>query len=360
MSAPPPRIALVLGTSAGGVGQHVRSLARHLVIAGWPVIVCGPAATQDLFDFRAAGAEFHAVPIGGPGAEPRAAWPLRMATRDSRLLHAHGLRAGLTGVLSGRRPLVVSLHNAVLQTGLVGRAMRAGERAVARRATVTLAASQDLADRSAQLGGRDVRYLPVAAPDVAPTRTRAEVRRELDQPAGRPLVLCVARLHPQKALDILIAASTHWRGSVGAPVVYIVGDGPLRAELTTQIRRLDAPVRLLGHRDDVADLFAAADLVVLPSRWEARPLVLQEAMRAGRAVIATDVGGVAELVGGAARLVPAGDVDALAAAVTAVLADRAELSTLAAASLQRAQSWPDEETTAARIAAVYREVLALD
>lgn len=356
MSAPLPRVALVLGTSAGGVGQHVRSLAGHLVDAGWPVTICGPAATQGLFDFRAIGAEFCAVPIGGRGTEPRAAWPLRAATGESRLVHAHGLRAGLTGVLSRRRPLVVSVHNAVLQTGLVGRAMGVGERVVARRATVTLAASPDLAERSRQLGARDVRYLPVAAPDVTPTRTRAEVWRELDQPAGLSLVLCVARLHPQKALDVLIEASTQWTGSA---VVYLVGDGPLRAELTTQIRRLDAPVRLLGHRDDVADLLAAADLVVLPSRWEARPLVLQEAMRAGRAVIATDVGGIAELVGDAARLVPPGDVDALATAVTDVLADREQRAVLEAASLQRAQSWPDEATTATRVAAVYRELLGL-
>ncbi len=352
-----PPIALVLGTSAGGVGQHVRSLTSHLVSAGWPLTVCGPAATQELFDFRGVGADFIAVPIGGPGSEPRAVRPLRAATRSSALVHAHGLRAGLTAVLSGRRPLLVSLHNAVLQTGVTGRLMGLGERIVARRATVTLAASPDLAQRARALGGRDVRFLPVAAPDLVATRSPAEVRAELQVPDGRPLILCVARLHPQKALDVLIAASTHWAARPAAPIVCIAGDGPLRVDLTAQIARLGAPVRLLGRRGDVADLLGAADVVVLPSRWEARPLVLQEAMRAGRAVVATDVGGTRELVGNAAVLVPPGAVEALAAAVVDVLDDPARRGRLETASRRRAQEWPDEAATAARVAEVYRELL---
>ena len=85
---------------------------------------------------------------------------------------------------------------------------------------------------------------------------------------------------------------------------------------------------LLGHRTDVADLLAGADLAVVTSDWEARQLFAQEALRAGVPLVATAVGGLPELVGDAAALVPPGDVDALDAAVRALLDDpaaRAEL-----------------------------------
>ncbi|MDQ6938356.1 MAG: glycosyltransferase, partial [Actinomycetota bacterium] len=124
-------------------------------------------------------------------------------------------------------------------------------------------------------------------------------------------------------------------------------------ELQADIDRRAAPVRLLGRRDDVPDLLAAADLVVLPSRWEARPLAVQEAMQLGRAVVATDVGGVRGLVGHGAALVPADDVDGLAAAVRALLNDPTARTTLGLAGAASAARWPDEAAVAAAVSAVY-------
>ena len=92
----------------------------------------------------------------------------------------------------------------------------------------------------------------------------------------------------------------------------VAGDGPLEAELTRRIDTERLPVRLLGRRTDVADLLAAADVAVLPSVWEARSLTAQEALRSGTPLVATRVGGVPELVGEAAELVPPGDPVALA------------------------------------------------
>ena len=309
------RIGLLLATSTGGVGAHVRSLAAGLVTAGHQVIVAGPVATEDLFGFTATGAAFR--PTHG-----------RLDARTLRgldvdVLHAHGLRAGLLGGLAaGRTPLVVTWHNAVLdeEHGRVARrALALGERVVARRATVTLAASADLADRARALGARDVRTAPVALDPPPPTRSPAQVRAALGLGPADRLLLTVARLHPQKALDVLVDASTAWPDAV----VVVAGDGPLQAELTARIAALGAPVRLLGRRTDVPDLLAAADLAVLPSRWEARSLAAQEALRAGVPLVTTAVGGLPELVGDAAVLVPAGDVGALRAAVADLLADDA-------------------------------------
>jgi glycosyltransferase involved in cell wall biosynthesis len=355
-------VALVLGTSTGGVGAHVAWLTEGLFGDGWPVRVCGPRQTGELFGFSRLGADFRPVQIAGVLRDPVAVIRLRRALAGSALVHAHGLRAGTVAALAGsglggqRRPLVVSWHNAVIATpGARRRLLAAGERFVARSATITLAASPDLASRVRELGGRDVRFAPVAAKLVAPARPPAEVRRELGVAAGRPLVVCVGRLHPQKAHDVLIRAAARWREF--GPVVVIAGDGPSQGELQDLITRELAPVRLLGRREDVADLLGAADLVVLASRWEARSLAAQESMAAGRALVTTAVGGTAALVGDGAVLVAADDVDGLDAAVRGLLADPARRAELGARARRQAASWPTPDDTLAQVEAVYRELL---
>lgn len=322
----------------------------------------GPAATEASFGFAAAGAAFLPVEtaIGRrPVDDARALRRLRSALRSADLVHAHGLRAGLLSglALSAATPYVVTWHNAVAGTGVRRRAVGLLETVVARGAEVTLAVSPDLAARARAVGGRDVRLLPVPAPPLGPAAMApAAVRTELGV-AGRPLVLGVGRLHPQKAFATLVAAAADWDGRTPAPVVAIAGDGPLRAELTAAISAAGTDVRLLGHRTDIAELLAAADVVVLPSRWEGSPLVVQEAMAAGRPLVATAVGGIPDLVGDGAVLVPPGDPVALATAVSRLLDDPAAAGALAARGLARAATWADEAANVARVAAVYAELL---
>lgn len=116
------------------------------------------------------------------------------------------------------------------------------------------------------------------------------------------------------------------------------------------------PVTLIGCRDRAGELLAAADLALLPSRWEGRSPLAQEALRAGVPLVATAVGGVPELVGEAAALVPYGNAEALARAVVRLLGDPAERARLAAAGRMQAAGWPTEDDTIAHVLSVYDEL----
>jgi glycosyltransferase involved in cell wall biosynthesis len=357
-------VALVLASSTGGVGQHVASLARGLLAAGCRVLVCGPAATDQLFGFSAAGAGFAPVEIpASPGPQDSGAIrAMRRAleTHDVDVVHAHGLRAGFVAALARPRvPLVVTWHNAVLAKGLRGQASVLVERIVARAAALTLGASEDLVTRATAVGARQARLGAVATPSaVPPRRTRAAVRAEFGIPPATPLILSVGRLHPQKRYDLLVDAAARWRSRQPTPVVVIAGSGPSYMTLAQRASALHAPVHLLGHRSDVPDLLAGADLAVVTSDWEARQLFAQEALAAGVPLVATAVGGLPGLVGDAARLIPPNDVDALDDAVRALLADDVLRAEYATRGPRRAASWPGEEDTVANVRAAYAQVTA--
>ncbi|MGK5682318.1 glycosyltransferase family 4 protein [Actinoplanes sp. URMC 104] len=355
-------VALVLASSTGGVGQHVASLARGLTAADCDVLVCGPGATDELFGFAAAGATFVPVEIpASPGPQDAGAIrQLRGALAAGRpdVVHAHGFRAGFVAQLArAGAPLVVTWHNAVLdRKGLRGQAATLVERVVARSATVTLGASDDLVQRAASLGARNARVGAVAAPTLpVPRRTRSAVRAEFRLPAGTPLILSVGRLHPQKRYDLLVEASARWRSLDPAPMVVVAGSGPSYMALAQQASRLHAPFHLLGRRNDVSDLLLGADLAVITSAWEARQLFAQEALESGVPLITTAVGGLPGLVGDAAVLIPPGDVDALDDAVRAMLADPRMRADYAARGPEQAATWPREADTVADVLRAYAE-----
>lgn len=361
---PALRVALVLAASTGGIGRHVSSLASGLAAQGVGVTVYAPEATGRQFDFASLGGAFVPIeiPAGPHPSDLRAVRGLRRALLDSGvdLVHAHGLRAGLVAgwARPDRVPLVVTWHNAVLAGGLRGRAYHLLERRVARIADITLGASNDLVDRAITLGGRDVRLGAVAAPTLARSaRTRADVRAEFGVSDETPLILSVGRLHPQKGYETLIEAAARWRQREPEPQVLIAGHGPSFLSLAAQVAALDAPVTLLGHRDDVADLLAGADLAVVSSVWEARQLFAQEALWAGVPLVSTAVGGLPDLLGNGAVMIAAGDVAALDAAVIDLLADPGRRRLLADAGRTQAMSWPTDSDTVAQVIDVYAELL---
>ena len=357
-------VALVLGSSTGGVGQHVASLTRGLIAAGCRVLVCGPVAADELFGFSAAGAQFAPVEIPAtPGPQDSGAVrALRRAVTGGEIdvVHAHGLRAAFVASLARPPvPLVVTWHNAVLARGLRGQASALVERIVARAATLTLGASEDLVERAASLGARNARLGAVAAPALAPPkRSRAAVRAEFRLTPDTPLILSVGRLHPQKRYDVLVEAAARWRDLTPAPMVVVAGSGPSYMVLAQRASELHAKLYLLGHRKDVPDLLAGADLAVITSDWEARQLFAQEALNAGVPLVSTAVGGLPGLVGDAAVLIPPGDVDALDTAVRGLLTDPAKRADYAARGPRQAATWPNEEDTVADVLAAYASVTA--
>lgn len=368
------KVALVLATSAGGVGRHVRSVAAGLRARGADVTVLGPAAADALFGFAAAGAAFVPVEIADrphPVADARAVARLRRLTRDADVVHAHGLRAGGLAALArprvlpgrlrsraGRPPLVVTLHNAAIAGGLTGAAYGTLERIVARGAAEVLAVSPDLEARMRALGARSVRQALVPAPPGEyPPAPEAAGRIRADLGAdGRPLVVAAVRLAEQKGLPTLLDAAASWSRRTPPPLVAIAGEGPLEAGLRARIDAEGLPVRLLGRRDDVPELLAAADVAVLPSVWEGQPLVVQEILRAGRPLVATRVGGVPGMVGEAALLVQPGDAAALGDAVARVLDEPELAARLATAATDQAGRLPAEGDALDQLTGVYARV----
>jgi glycosyltransferase involved in cell wall biosynthesis len=329
------------------------------------VVVLGPGETERSFGFTEAGARFAAVDIADrprPPADLRAIGELRRALAGAHVVHAHGLRAGGLAALAltgRRRPaLVVTLHNARPAGGRSGTVYSALERLVAREASVVMAVSADLEAAMRSRGAGDVRHALVPAPPSATgLAAPADIRRDLGVDADVPLVLAAGRLASQKGYPLLLDAATRWADLTPRPMVLVAGEGPLHEELAARIAAEELPVRLLGRRDDVPSLLAAADVFVLPSVWEGQPLAAQEALRVGVPIVATAVGGVPEVVGDAAVLTPYGDADALAAAVARVLSDPVERERLRAAALTRAAELPDDEDAVDQVEALFREVV---
>lgn len=355
----------VLGSGSGGshgTGAHVRSLAAGLAARGLRVTVCAPGAADPEYGFTSTGARF--TPVDARTVAGRVA-AVRSACAGAALVHAHGLRAGLLAALAlkGRSvPLVVTWHTRPRAEGAAARGARLLERTVARAAAVVLGVSSDLVERARERGARDARLAPPALPAPGPTPARDEgwrqkVRAELGV-VDRPLLLTAGRLEEGRGHGPLLDAARAWLRLDPPPLLAIAGEGPARAALRHRIETEGLPVRLLGRRDDLPELLAVADIAVLSSPWEARPMLAHEALHAGVPLVATAVGGVPEMVGHAAELVPYDDPWALACTVTRLLADPARRAALAEAGRAQAAGWPDEDDTVSHVLRVYDELTA--
>jgi glycosyltransferase involved in cell wall biosynthesis len=364
------KVVMLLGRSTGGIGTHVVDLTADLRALGDDVtVVTDPttAATFDLPDARLWWPGLASEILGSLRNLGR----LRGLVRGADVLHAHGHQAGLVAVVASvgtGTPVVVSQHNAVLAGGPRRRLLDLVQRLVARRAALMTGASSDLVAEAVRLGARDARLAAVPSPRVPALLAKeplddderrllaAELLRENEiQPRipDAPLVLTIARIAPQKDLDTLneAAALNGERGDGALAAVWVVvggGDDELRAFLVGRAATLGADLHYVGPQDDPARWLAAADVFVLPSLWEARALVVQEAMAAGLPVVATDTGGLTDLVQGVGTLVPVKDQARLAEAVEGFLRDPAARHTASVAGRERATSWDDGRATARR------------
>ena len=358
------RVLQLLGPSAGGIRQHVAFLTQALRDRGWAVATAGPAGVLE-----GLGGVDHVVPVPS-GLQPLGVLPaifrLRRIARSYSLVHAHGLTAGWIASVARRRRspfgLVLTVHNVVLDevAGRSALVLRALERRLVKRVDFVIAVSPQIADDV----GRTAPRIPRAVvgplgPPPQPTRSPDETRAALGV-EDNPLVVCVARLHPQKGLDVLLQALPAVAGAVPRVRLALVGEGPLRAELERIVERHGLGSRVVFAPPlNPANEMAAADVVVIPSRWESGPLVLSEALLLGRPVVATPVGSVTELVtdGETGWLVPIENAAALATAITAALTHPAEAARRGAAGRQRAELIVDPDRRVSLVTDAYRATL---
>ncbi|MFD5752081.1 glycosyltransferase [Streptomyces sp. NPDC127033] len=376
----------------GGVAQVVLDLVAAQVAAGFRVVVGCPRTGPLAGAAARRGAEIHTWQAGrepGPGLLREVRQAARLVGRvRPDLVHAHSAKAGLVGRLAvrGRVPTVFQPHAWSFEAvgGVTGRLARRWER-WAVRWTDRVVCVSDAERRTGERAGIDApwtvvrngvdvgRFTPGDPATAGATGTaaggagtvtgtgaaRAALPLLAGVPAGAPVVVCVGRLCRQKGQDILLRAwETVVRRLPQARLV-LVGDGPDAAAL-----RAAAPPSVLfaGAVPDTVPWYRAADLVVLPSRWEGMAVAPLEAMASGRTVVLSDVDGAREsLPPGRERfcLTPPENPPALAAAVSTLLHDRPLREAIGRQGHQHVLSTYDVRQTAQAIADVYREVAAV-
>jgi len=368
------RILEVLGYScAGGAAESVLELTASLQRGGARVTVAAPDEPGFAGRVEQAGARF--VPVAMSSRRDVASFARLVAlVRRERfdVVHTHCRNGDLHGALAARaagcRAIVSHLRGLLLDgdgapaDDWIDRLHRATLRRLPRR---IVAISEAVRRRAlAAIGVAPDRVVTVRngialARFRAPRRERAALRAELGVAADAKLLLAVGTLGRCKAQELLIEAL---RKLPASATLALVGDGPDRAALEERARHrgVAARVRFLGARDDVPELLHAADLFVHAARWEGFGRVVAEAMAAGRAVVATRVGGIPEFVadGTTGVLVEPDSADALADALAALLADPARAQRLGRAAADYASRELDSEATARGVGRVLEGAVA--
>ena len=287
--------------------------------------------------------------------DPRVPRALRRvpAVRGADVVHAHGTRAAFFAQIARLSPVVYTvLGLSYRQTATIRQPIGFLSELVACRAddVMTVSRSDLVSLRRRHLVGASRGHHVANGVDAVRYAVGGaqQARMWLGLDPAVPVVGTVARLVPQKGVDVLIRAM---RDVPGVTLV-IVGDGPLRAELEDLARPSAGRVRFLGMRDDLPAILPAFDLFALPSRWEGEPLALLEAMSCGLPCVATATGGARELLGSdRGRLVDIDDADALAAAILDLLAhpESARAYATAARAMAMERSWRSAAVEVARI-----------
>jgi glycosyltransferase involved in cell wall biosynthesis len=342
-------LRLITRLNVGGPARQALLLTRALggdfptlLAAGRPSVAEGELADDQV--------PVHYLPLTrplNPQMDLRAVSAVRrlLGGTGARLLHTHMAKAGTVGRVAAAsmadRPRTVhTFHGHVLDgyfNPTVQRIFVEMERRLARRTDAIVAVSPEVRDSLQALGigrrrtfhviplGLDLdRFLAVDGPDGA-------LRSTLGLAPATPLIGAVGRLVPIKANEVLLEAVARLQGVHLA----LIGDGEERARLTKLVERMGLVERVhfTGWWSDVPSAIADLDLVVLTSNNEGTPVALIEAHAAGKAVVATDVGGVRHVVtdGVTGWLAHAGDAPGISSLIEHALADRARLAAFGAA-----------------------------
>ena len=362
-------LQLITGLTVGGAETFLLQLCRALDRTRYKVVVAYLYDGALHADFEQAGVRV--VNLGARWRnDPRAFVNLCRLLRQGQfdLLHTHLPRADWYGALAAllvtpHLPLLTSKHDD--EPSRKRLLVRTIDRLASKRARYIVVISEWLQQFLVQHEGyssENIICVPYGLPEIAAIGSyRREALRKSFLPQGRSfLVGTVGRLVPQKGHIHLLHAISHVIRVCPHVHFILIGDGELRLDLEKAATQLGVSsyVSFLGTRRDVYQIMEALDLFVLPSKWEAFGLVLLEAMRASRPIIASACGGVPEIVvnNQTGWLVPPGNSRALASKIIEVLETPSLLEKAGAAGRNRQQELYSLSSVVGRIDSLYSEV----
>ena len=318
---------------------------------------------------RALDVELWEVPSmsdGLRGASRMLGFAAQLRSRKPAVFHAHltwalACKFGLAAAVLARVPAVVATEQTSMDFRLT-RPTYLQQRALGAGVGRFIAVSREVERHLEEKFGWHAPKVVVIPNAIDPARFRLasdpQLRAALSRDGSRPIVLATARLAAQKGLGYLLDAVSE----LPAIQLVIAGDGPDLGDLEAQAQRLALGDRVdfLGHRDDVAELLACADVVALPSLYEGLPLSVLEAMAAGKPVVATAIGGTDEAIvdGETGVLVEPRDAAALAEALDGLISDPARAARLGAAGRRHVEENFASAQMVERVMHVYDELLA--
>jgi glycosyltransferase involved in cell wall biosynthesis len=324
-------------------------------------------------DRRAAAAGIDYVEVRERHSFDPSIWPRLTALVRSRgidVVHAHDYKVNLLAWLLARATGVVPMSTAHGYTGNSRRELLLyypADKKVLARFPVVVAVSSGVRDALVAGGCRPDRVrvllngIDPAAFHRDPAR-RASARAKYGVSEHDVVIGAVGRLEVQKRFDLLIQAVATLREGHSQIRLLVAGDGSLREDLESLVTRqgLGGVCRLVGQVDDVVEFHHALDLLVQSSEYEGTPNVVLEAMAMETPVIATDVGGTAELMRSSIEgiIVPSGDVPALVGAIGGVVSDPGGARKRAEAARRRVELELSFESRLRRLEDIYRELAA--
>jgi glycosyltransferase involved in cell wall biosynthesis len=364
----------------GGAQRNTLLTVERLVRSGWSVeLVCGAPGGRLVEAAARAGAMTHVIPelvrTTAPWTDVHCLARLVRLFRSRRydVVHTHSTKAGLLGRLAARAvraPVVIHTFHGfpfVIDASLRSRVFVQVERLVGALTDGSICVAEALRREveSWRIPGHQKLVTIYSGIDLGacrPRREPADVRRELGIDPDVPIVGTVGHLRDAKSQEHLLEAAAILRREHPRLQLLVVGEGERRGFLEQRIRELslEGTARLLGERNDVADLLGVFDVFAMCSLWEGVGRALTEAMARGLPVVVTPVYGVKELVhdGETGLTVPPRDPAALAAAIGRLLADRALADALGARARSLVEERMSAETMMKEIEALYRELLA--
>ncbi len=364
---PPRRVLLVVDSlDLGGAERHVADLALSLAAQGDDITVACSVAGPLASPLEERGVTVR--PLVGRLVKRRTSGRFALALRrllaSERfdLVHAHvyaSATAASLATLGTGIPLVVTEHT---EGSWKQRRHERASRFVYRRAAAVIAVSTAVRNLLVTRHAVHADKISCVPNAIAPASAARAAMRAAAAGDGRLLVGHVARLQPEKGVDVFLEAAARVAPLASTARFLVVGDGPARGELEALAASLglDGRAEFLGLRADAREVIAGLDVLVVSSRTEGSPLVALEAMEAGVPVVATAVGGLPDQVehGRSGLLVPPDDPDALAAALLDLLSDRARARRLGEAGRRRALSRFRYHEMVARVERVYARACA--